>query len=343
MAATCIKLCKKTDKDSQNEAALSYAILISQVKESMWIMHHYGLLPTLTTKTKQFMPDLYHIYERWINRNKNYQDKFETAHRLLTSGKPAIIGTYSARLLGKRYFQNKENISMLVMLKFFMCAKVLEASGESWPIFVGGKYAKCKPEWIDTDYPRDSVWLLRDSEDDATKVTSFFQLMLASNEGILSARAVAARLFVLKADTAKQSVEMKDLQVQWEIWWNYEKNHGKPFLELKEKEDADDKNGEKSKKARKTQHVKKAELHPLMKGVLDSIQGVHDSRGGEVEDLDESLDMLYTKYKKLASACDYKIERKPGPGVQEQDEESGSEESGSSSEIDSDDEEEDEE
>jgi hypothetical protein len=295
-------------------------------------MHHYGLLPTLSTKAKQFMPDLYHIYERWEHRNKDYQDKFDTTHNLLLNGKPAILGTYSARLLGKRYFQTKEHISMLVMLKFFMCAKLLEASGESWPIFACGKYAKCKAEWIDLNYPRDSVFLFRDSEDKATKVTSFFQLMLASNEGILSTRAVAAKLFTLKADTMKQSTEMKDLQVQWELWWKHEKNRGKPFLELKEKEDADDKHAGKSQKVRKTQHVKKVDLQPFMKGVLDSIQGVHDSRVLTEKDMDVSLAMLYKKYKELASFCEYKVARKPGPGMHQQEEESDSEDSESSSE-----------
>ena len=67
----------KKKGDYVNEDMLKYAIFISQVKESMWIIHHFGLLPKLEQRAKKIMPDLYTIYQLCVEKDKDYQDEFE--------------------------------------------------------------------------------------------------------------------------------------------------------------------------------------------------------------------------------------------------------------------------
>ena len=88
-------------KDFVNEDMLKYAIFISQIKESMWIIRHFGLLPKLEPRARKIMPDLYNIYQLCVEKDKEYQDKFEQTHNVLTMSKPAILGHYTICLLGK--------------------------------------------------------------------------------------------------------------------------------------------------------------------------------------------------------------------------------------------------
>jgi len=69
-----------------------------------------------------------------------------------------------------------------------------------WPLFAGGTYTRCQGQWIDSNYPQDSIYLFNDTDhaDKPSKVGSFSQLMLASNEGVLSTKALAVRVFHLK-------------------------------------------------------------------------------------------------------------------------------------------------
>ena len=127
-------------KDFVNEDMLKYAIFISQIKESMWIIRHFGLLPKLEPRARTIMPDLHNIYQMCVEKDKEYQDQFEQTHNVLTTSKPAILGSYTIRLLGKKYFERKENMSMIFLLKILMCPKVNQAHHELWPLFAGGTY-----------------------------------------------------------------------------------------------------------------------------------------------------------------------------------------------------------
>jgi len=139
------------------------------------------------------------------------------------------------RLLGKRYFERQKNISLIFLLKLLMCAKVNQAHQELWPLFDGGTYARCQVQWINSNYPQDSIYLFNDAGH-PSKVASFSQLMPASNEDILSTKALAARVFHLKADTEKSSSGMKQLLKEWKAWLANQDGH-EPFLQLKLKED----------------------------------------------------------------------------------------------------------
>ena len=124
-----VKMCIK-NKDNVNRDMLEYAILVSQIKESMCIIRHFGLLPQLMERAQGIMPDLYIIYQCYELGDKNYKDEFSLTHSLLTSSQPPILGSYMTRLLGKRYFDRQENISLVVLLKILMCAKVNQAHQE---------------------------------------------------------------------------------------------------------------------------------------------------------------------------------------------------------------------
>ena len=117
-------------KDHVNEDMLKYAILVSQIKESMWTIRHFGLLPQLMTQARGIMPDLDNIYQLCVMGDKEYKDTFDQTHNVLTASKPPILGSYTSRLLGKRYFERQENISMIFLLKVLMCAKVNQAHHE---------------------------------------------------------------------------------------------------------------------------------------------------------------------------------------------------------------------
>jgi len=136
-----VKASMKKKGDYVNEDMLKYAIFVSQIKESMWIIRHFDLLPKLAQRAKSILPDLYTIYQLCVEKDKEYQDKFEQTHNVLTTSNPAILGSYTIRLLGKRYFERKENMSMIFLLKVLMCPKVNQAHHELWPLFVGGTYA----------------------------------------------------------------------------------------------------------------------------------------------------------------------------------------------------------
>ena len=106
---------------------LKYAIFVSQIKESMWTIRHVGLLPNLIPRTQLIMPDLDIIYQLCVKGDKEYQGKFDQTHEMLTASKPPILDSYTSRLLGKRYFERQENISMISLLKVLMCSKVNQA------------------------------------------------------------------------------------------------------------------------------------------------------------------------------------------------------------------------
>ena len=100
LTSILVKACIKT-KDNVNEDMLKYAILVSQINESMWIVRHFGLLPQLMAHAQGIMPDLYYIYQLYVLGDRHYKDKFDETHMLLTSSKPPILGSYTNRLLGK--------------------------------------------------------------------------------------------------------------------------------------------------------------------------------------------------------------------------------------------------
>jgi hypothetical protein len=205
-------------KDFVNEDMLKYAIFISQIKESMWIIRHFSLLPELEPRARTIMPDLHNIYQMCVEKDKDYQDNFEQTHNVLTTSKPAILGSYTIRLLGKRYSERKESMSMIFLLKVLMCPKVNQAHHELWPLFAGCMYAGCKAARVDSTCPRDSIYLFNDEKSKPSQVSSFSKLMPASNEGILSTKALTAKVFSLQADTEKNSDEMKQLLKEWKTW-----------------------------------------------------------------------------------------------------------------------------
>ena len=99
--------------------------------------------------------------------------------------------------------------------------------------------------------------------------------MPASNEGILSTKALAARMFSLQADTEKDSDEMKHLLKEWKTWLKCQ-NFTVPFLQLTPKDEDKGEAASPSLKKRKTKHVRKETLTPVMQDLLQSIQGLYD-------------------------------------------------------------------
>ncbi len=300
-------------KDFVNEDMLKYAIFISQIKESMWIIRHFGLLPKLEPRACTIMPDMYNIYQMCVEKDKDYQDRFEQTHNVLTTSKPAILGSYTIRLLRKRYFERKENMSMIFLLKVLMCPKVNQAHHELWPLFAGGTYAGCKSGQVDTTCPRNSIYLFNDEKSKPSQVSSFSKLMPASNEGILSTKALAARVFSLQADTEKNSDDMKQLLKEWKTWSKSQKFPA-PFLELTPKDEDEDLPASPSLKKRKTKHVLKENLTPVMQDLLQSIQGLYNANEKDSEEgIKSKLNVLKTKYTFLAEVCDFPIPKNVGP------------------------------
>ena len=258
-----VKASMKKKGDYVNEDMLKYAIFVSQIKESMWIIRHFGLLPKLAQRARKIMPDLYTIYQLCVEKDKYYQDEFEQTHNVLTMSKPAILGHYTIRLLGKRFFNRNENMSMIFLLKVLMCPKVNQAHHEMWPLFAGGTYAGCKAGQVDPTCPRNSIYLFNDENKTPLQVSSFSKLMPASNEGILSTKALAARVFSLQADTEKDSDDMKHLSKEWKTWLRCQKN-AVPFLQLTPKDEHKGESASPSLEKRKTNHLHKETLTHVM-------------------------------------------------------------------------------
>ena len=143
LTSILVKTCTKS-KYNVNKDMLKYAILVSQIKESMWTICHFGLLPQLMTRARGIMPDLDNIYQLGVMGDKEYKDAFKQTHDVLTASKPPILGSYMNRLLGNRYFKRQEKISLFFLLKLLMCAKVNQAHQELWPLVDGGTYARCR-------------------------------------------------------------------------------------------------------------------------------------------------------------------------------------------------------
>ena len=329
-------------KDCVNEDMLKYAIFVSQIKESMWIIRHFGLLPKLETRARGIMPDLNNIYQMCVEGDKEFKEAFEQTHKVLTTSKPPILGSYTIRLLGKRYFTRTENISMVSLLKVLMCSKVNQAHRELWPLFAGGRYAGCKAAGLDSTCPRDSIYLFNDEDEVETpsKVSSFSELMPASNEGILSTKALAARVFSLQADTEKDSPEIKQLLKEWKTWYTAE-SIPRPFLELTPKHTEEALCASPTHKKRKTAHIVKNDLKPVMQDLLQSIQGLYDTQEVDFsEDLKNKLNLLTTKYKDLAEMCDFEVPTQIGQTNEDSDsdsETSGNESTKLNSEVDKED------
>ena len=183
---------------------------------------------------------------------------------------------------------------MIFLLKVLMCPKVNQAHHELWPLFAGGRYAGCKAGRVDSTCPRNSIYLINDEKSKQSQVSSFSKLMPASNEGILSTKALAARVFSLQADTEKNSDEMKQLLKEWRTWYKYQKI-AVPFLELTPKDEDEDLGASPSHKKRKTKHVLKDALRPVMQDVLQSICGLYNTHEEDFgEDMRDKLDVLTT-------------------------------------------------
>jgi len=332
---------------------LKYALLVSHIKESMSIMRHHGLLPRLMDEAQDDTPDLYNIYEFCVIRNRDYIKRFTSTHELLVECKPSILGTVTNRHLNKKYFNKQENISLLVMLKLLLCGKIIELSRQACPLFVGGQYAKAQAEWVDKAYPRDSLFLFRvtdgdennddesvageaedeDEEDEKPeRVRSFFDLTLASNKEMLSGKAVAARIFMLQADTEKNSDAMKELRNQWDLWDEAEQDRkNNPFLELSVKEEKDGAASPAAKKPRKLKNVSKSALEPVLKEFQHHIQTLYDAKTrGESKTYDDNLDVLTATYSRFANMVDY-VGKKPAPTKRRKLLDSASSEEGESS------------
>ena len=69
------KASMKKKGDCVNEDMLKYAIFVLQIKESMWTIRHFGLLPKLIPRARSIMPDLNNIYQicvtAWILRYRH--------------------------------------------------------------------------------------------------------------------------------------------------------------------------------------------------------------------------------------------------------------------------------
>ena len=140
--------------------------------------------------------------------------------------------------------------------------------------------------------------------------------MPASNEGILSTKALVARMLSLQADTEKNSSEKKQLFKEWKTWLKCQK-FTVPFLELTPKYEDKDEAASPSLKRRKTKHVCKETLTPVMQDLLQSIQGLYDANEEDYgEDMRCKLDVLKTNYTTLAEMCDFPIPNNVGPTSQ---------------------------
>ena len=56
-----VKASMKKKGGCVNEDMLKYAIFVSQIKESMWTIRHFGLLPKLEPRARSIMLDLDNI------------------------------------------------------------------------------------------------------------------------------------------------------------------------------------------------------------------------------------------------------------------------------------------
>ncbi len=194
LTATLMKACFKRGY-CVNQGMLEYAIMMPHLRDSMFIIRHYGLLPQPLPAMETTLPDLWTIYQRYIIKDKKFKEKFNTTHMLLTENKPLLFSSYTNCLLGKKWFSKQDNISLIIFMKLLMCAKVVEAHQTLTPLFDGGKYATCKQERVDADSPCDSIYLFDDGKDSdkPTRVCRFSQLSIADNQGILNAKIFAHR------------------------------------------------------------------------------------------------------------------------------------------------------
>ena len=106
---------------------------------------------------------------------------------------------------------------------------------------------------------------------------------------------------------------MKQLLKEWKTWYKYQK-FAVPFLELTPKDEDEDLGASPSLKKRKTKHVLKDALGPVMQDLLQSIQGLYNTHEEDSgEDMRDKLDLLTTKYTNLAEMCDFALPKKVGP------------------------------
>jgi len=106
---------------------------------------------------------------------------------------------------------------------------------------------------------------------------------------------------------------MKHLLKEWKTWLRCQK-FTVPFLELTPKDE--DKGGAASPslKKRKTKHLRKETLTPVMQDLLQSIQGLYNANEEDSgEDMRCKLDVLKTNYTTLAELCEFPIPNNVGP------------------------------
>jgi len=84
-------------------------------------------------------------------------------------------------------------------------------------------------------------------------------------------------MFSLKANTEKNSSEMKQLLNELKTWHKFQEIFG-PFPELTRNDEEEELNASPSHKERKTKHVLKISLRPAIQDLLQSIQGLYDTR-----------------------------------------------------------------
>ncbi len=100
LTAALVKACFKRG-DCDNQGMLEYAIMMPQLRESMFIICHYGLLPQTLLAMETTIPDLWTIYQRYIIKDKEFKETFNTTHMLLIENKPLLFSSYNNCLLGK--------------------------------------------------------------------------------------------------------------------------------------------------------------------------------------------------------------------------------------------------
>ena len=57
------------------------------------------------------------IYQRYIIKDKEFKEKFDTTHMLLTENKPLLFSSYTNRLVGKKWFAKQDKISLIIFMK----------------------------------------------------------------------------------------------------------------------------------------------------------------------------------------------------------------------------------
>jgi hypothetical protein len=101
LTTALVKACFKRG-DCVNQGILEYAIMMTKLRESMFIIRHYGLLPQPLPAMETTLLYLWTIYQCYIIKDKEFKKNFNATYMLITENKTLLFSSYTNRLLGKK-------------------------------------------------------------------------------------------------------------------------------------------------------------------------------------------------------------------------------------------------